>query len=150
MSEALAAQWTSQNNFWNHALKHGTKGEMAGKLDVPADFDPERAKSCTILSRETLEALQKLEKASFHSEYAGMAGGMANSGDPYLKFLQNGRVNFNYAYIHNNFYVITSIHTTDPLNNPDKIVTMFYMNDKKLHKQIMKVLDDSKWSQVFK
>ena len=44
MSEALAAQWTSQNNFWNHALKHGTKGEMAGKLDVPADFDPEKAK----------------------------------------------------------------------------------------------------------
>ena len=42
-------------------------------------------KSCTILSRDTLEALQKLEKASYHSEYAGMAGGMANSGDPYLK-----------------------------------------------------------------
>ena len=150
LSENLATQWTSQKNFWNHAIKHGTKKEMAGKLDVLADYDPEKAKSCTILSRETVEALQNLEKASFNSEYAGMAHGIADSGDPYLKHILNGRVNFNYVYWHKNFYVVTSVHAADPLNNPDKIVTMFYMNDAKFHDQILKALSDSKSVEVFK
>ena len=74
---------------------------------------------------------------------------------PYVSGWEEGK-KFKHAgiillhHVQDNFYVVTSVHTTDPLNNPDKIVTMFYMNDKKLHKQIMKVLDDSKWSQVFK
>ena len=122
---------------------------MLGKLDVLADYDPDKAKSCTILSRETMDALQELEKVSFHSEYAGVAHGIADSGDPYAKLLFNGRVNWNYVYWHKNFYVITSIPNNDPLNNPDKIVTMFYMNDTKFEKQIMKALSDSK-SVVYK
>ena len=47
---------------------------MVGKLDVLADFDTDKAKSCTILSRETVNALQELEKGPTINDFRTRGG----------------------------------------------------------------------------
>ena len=59
--------WTTQDNFWKHVDKHGMQIELGdfstNQMDAFATFDPEKAKSVTILSRDTMEALKRLDPA---------------------------------------------------------------------------------------
>ena len=57
--------WTTQDNFWKHVDKHGMQIELGdfntSQMDAFATFDPEKAKSVTILSQDTMEALKRLD-----------------------------------------------------------------------------------------
>ena len=112
-------------------------------LDL-ANFDPGQAQGVTVLSRDTLEWLKRLDphERALAADYGWAARGLADDPQTWAYQVKPG-VFWNRWYYDpkTKMFLLTSIHNTDPVNNPDKIVTCYKMAVKKFETKVRKMFE---------